>query len=495
MPLPRQVMLPLAAAAGVACGGGGTGPTEPAPNFVRLQSDAGDFIGGGQSYNYTQANALLTLTASGGHLLLIVTGDQSWRGEFQLPSSRSGLEPGTYADLPRYPSTDPITGSLSWSGEGHSCNTLLGSLVIDSVSYSGGNLSAVDLRFEQRCEGSSATLHGTIHWRADDTTMPPGPVNPIPANLWQPAPGSTPAAGNYVYLESAAGDYVGGGRTATYTQANAVLIFNTLGSSLSISIQGDEQWFGTMQPMNALTRFQPGYYPELRRYPFHNPVRGGISWDGNGNGCNTLTGWLAIDQVSYANGVLTALDLRFEQHCEANTAPLRGAVHWRPGDTTAPPGPVLPIPAGLWQPAAGSTPANGNYVYLASEPGDYVGQGRSYSFSPSNAVIFLNAPEGHLLVTVSGPGDFWQGDFEVMNTLTRFQPGYYPALHRYPFNNPAKGGLAWFGNGAGCNLLTGWFVVDSVTYSNGNLTSIHLRFEQHCEGGTPALHGMIDWTG
>jgi len=36
--------------------------------------------------------------------------------------------------------------------------------------------------------------------------------------------------------------------------------------------------------------------------------------------------------------------------------------------------------------------------------------------------------------------------------------------------------------------------VDDVTYVNGSLTSIKLRFEQHCEGGTAALHGQIYWT-
>ena len=82
-----------------------------------------------------------------------------------------------------------------------------------------------------------------------------------------------------------------------------------------------------------------------------------------------------------------------------------------------------------------------------------------------------------------------------MNTLSQFQPGYYGDLERYPFHNPVKGGLSWYGQGRGCNTLRGWFVVDSVTYFNGFLSSIDLRFEQHCEGLTPALHGRIRWSG
>jgi hypothetical protein len=81
-----------------------------------------------------------------------------------------------------------------------------------------------------------------------------------------------------------------------------------------------------------------------------------------------------------------------------------------------------------------------------------------------------------------------------MNILTQLQPGYYGNLMRYPFNNPVRGGLNWSGDGRGCNTLTGWLVVDNATYDNDILTAIDLRFEQHCDGATPALHGQIHWT-
>ena len=87
----------------------------------------------------------------------------------------------------------------------------------------------------------------------------------------------------------------------------------------------------------------------------------------------------------------------------------------------------------------------------------------------------------------------WWGDFQTMNSVSQLQPGYYGSLHRYPFHNPARGGLDWWGQGRGCNTLDGWFVVDTVTYSGPTLTAIDLRFEQHCEGAAPALHGQIHW--
>ncbi len=314
----RRALLCLAAAAAVGCDKSGTGPVNPpSPNYVHLQSDNGDYIGIGQTYNYTHADAVIRLTASGGHVSISIEGDQWWFGDFQSPSTLTRLQPGNYTNLQR--------GELDWSGEGRGCNTLSGWFAIDSVTYAGDSLTAIDLRFEQHCEDVQAALHGTIHWRADDTTRPPGPVNPAPGGLWAPAPGSTPSAGSFIYLRSDAGDWVGAGQTYTYTAGFAV---TTNAGHVSVSVDAAQWWYGDFQTMNTLTRLEPGYYPDLRRYPFHNPVKGGLDWSGEGRGCNTLLGWFAVDRVTYTNGTLTALDLRFEQHCEGGTTALHGVIRW-----------------------------------------------------------------------------------------------------------------------------------------------------------------------
>src|SRR6267378_3096599 len=142
------------------------GPADrPTPNFIRLQSDVGDYIGAGQNYEYTQANA------------------------------NPILKRGQYEGLARYPFNDPAKGGLDWVGEGRGCNTLTGSFTIDSVRYDLTTLTAIDLSFEQHCEGQDPALRGTMHWSAADTTRPPGPVYPIPASLWEPAPGDVPTTG------------------------------------------------------------------------------------------------------------------------------------------------------------------------------------------------------------------------------------------------------------------------------------------------------------
>ena len=494
------LVLLLAALSLTGCGGGGEdtnpsgpGQQQPATTYISLQSDTGDYIGAGKSYEYTRSNAKITVTATGGLFKVSITGDEWWTGFFKVPDSLSTLQPGTYANVARYPFHNPAVGGLEWSGEGRGCNTLTGSFTINAATYENGVLTSIDLSFEQYCESGTTALRGEIRWDVNDTTQPPGPVVPPPAGLWEPPPGAVPATGSYVYLESQPGDYIGAGGTYLYTKATATLTVNLIGNRLTVSVNGMENWSGDFQAMDTLIRLEPGYYGNLRRYPFHNPTAGGLDWFGEGRGCNTLTGWFVVDAITYNNGMLATVDLRFEQRCGTAPAALRGKIRWDVNDTTQPPGPVVPPPAGLWEPPPGVVPASGNYVYLESEAGDYIGAGKTYLYTGATATLSVTAIGNRLAISVNGTEN-WSGNFQAMNVLTQLEPGYYGNLQRYPFHNPTAGGLDWFGQGRGCNTLTGWFVVDAVTYTNGSLTAVDLRFEQHCEGGAPALNGKIHWT-
>jgi uncharacterized repeat protein (TIGR01451 family) len=462
------------------------------PNAVTLQSDPGDYVGGGQNYAYSNADSILTVSAAGNRLSVHVTGDQSWIGEFQLPNTLTQLQAGTYPNLQRYPFNNPVYGGIDWTGEGRGCNTQKGTVVINSVTYTGGVLSAIDMNFEQHCEGQVAALRGHVHWTSTDGTQAAGPVNPPPAGLWAPAAGVTPSSGSYVYLKSDAGDYIGAGSSYTYTKADAIVSVNAFEGRAVVTVTGNEDWIGNFQAMAGVTQLQPGYYGNLQRYPFNNPVKGGLDWSGDGRGCNVLLGWFVVDSVTYSNGSLSSLDMRFEQHCEGGGPALHGQIHWLSNDATTPPGPVNPPPAGLWQPNPGVTPASGNYVYLASDFGDYIGAGETHLYTPSNAVVSVNGTGAHAGINVSG-NENWSGDFQGMNTLIQLQPGYYGSLERFPFHNPVRGGMSWSGEGRGCNTLTGWFVVDNVTYAGGSIVALDLRFEQHCEGWSSALRGKIHW--
>lgn len=470
---------------------------------VSIQSDAGDYIGQGQSHVYTQANAVVSVEPVANKLRVTIDGEQKWTGDFALPNTFTQLQPGSYANLTRYAFADPAVGGLDWYGEARGCNTVSGSIVVNSAAYVAGQLSTLDMNFEQHCENGATALRGQIRWNRADSTAASGPRTPIPPSLWSPDAGAVPSSGSYVYLQSDPTDFVGQGgyylttRTYSYAKSNAAIAVTVQDGLLMVNVDGNERWSGEFRVMNSLAAPNVGYYGGLLRFPFHNPTAGGMDWGGEGRGCNELNGWFAIDGITIVNGTVSTLDLRFEQHCEKGAAAMRGKIHWDASDPTTPAGPVQPPPASLWSPAAGATPSTGNYIYLQSDPGDFVGAGVTATYTPANANITLQTisqTTGAVFgITITGQNITQTGYFKSMGTLSQLQPGYYGNLQRYGFNNPAIGGMEWFGDGRACGLLNAWFVIDDIVYTAGVITSIDLRFEQHCSDNYPALHGKIHW--
>ncbi len=466
-------------------------------NYIYLDSQPGDFIGHGTRAVYTQANSLLSADGTNGLVAIGVRGDSDWIFEFKGMVPLVQLQPGYYAiaDFP-YPHHNPSRAGMSFSGDGHGCLYVQGWFVVDNVVYQNGQLVAFDARFQQLCDGNTGLSRGQIHWRSDDMTQPT-PPGPPPSNLWAPSASAVPASGNFVYLEGESGDYISQGLIKLYTPLDSILTnggggMTPVGNRFSIAVDAEENWVGHFQAMSTLTRMEPGYYPDLLRFTSHNPARGGISWTGEGRGCNSSQGWFAIDSVTYAGDTLTAIDLRFEQrNCDFGTARLRGRVRWSAADTRQPPGPV-PVPAGLWQPPGGSTPANINYAYLVSEPGEFIGQGQTYLYTSHNA-IFPTEINGSLLDFEVHGDKRWRLQLQPMVPRLQLEPGYYDLTSG---NNPAKGMMNFFGDFRGCGgeSITGWVAIEFVEYTAGSLTALDLRFEQRCAiGGPQPMRGKIRW--
>lgn len=139
---------------------------------------------------------------------------------------------------------------------------------------------------------------------------------------------------------------------------------------------------------------------------------------------------------------------------------------------------------------SGSTapvPLSRPLVRLTSDRGDYIGAGERHTYRSPEAAIVLEATGGRLDVHVRG-AESWDGSFMAPTSRDRIRPGRYTGLGRFDTN---AGGMEWTGQSRGCNVLSGWFSVDAVDYDANGLAAIKLRFEQHCESGAPALHGMI----
>ena len=213
-------------------------------SFVTLNSDTNDWVGGGRSYYYDRSNALLDVIEDEGGFRVVVEGDENWGGSLRRPGPAGQIVPGTWT-------------SVNWGGEGRGCNRITGTFTIDSVTYQAGSLASIDIRFEQHCEGTDPALYGQIHWVVDDDLDPPGPVNPPPVGLWQPAANATPSSGNYVYLQSDPGDYVGRGGTYLYTQTSAVLGVEVLATSSGLSSPATSGGAALLQAWTPCRRFHP----------------------------------------------------------------------------------------------------------------------------------------------------------------------------------------------------------------------------------------------
>jgi hypothetical protein len=466
-----------------------SGATPASGTYVYLESQPGDYIGAGRTYLYTPTTAIISSGEGPGNVEIRVMGDLYWDGTFQGMSTLDRLKPGYYGSLRTYPVHNPAKGGLRWYGDNRGCQ-LEGWFVVDNITYVDSIMTSVEIRFEQRCLPSTGVLRGKIHWDSTSASQQHGPVVPVPQDLWQPAPGATPIAGNYVYFEVPTGNFVDSGKTFLYTQANSILTMRNQYPGVAVDVQGDQSWTIDFRAMMTIADLIAGYYPDLQQPPLHNPTIGGIRISGQNLLCGR--GWAAVDAVQYDGNDIKSIDLRFEINCGSPTTLLRGKIHWSDSDTTVPPGPIAP-PAGLWAPASGVTPAGGTYAYFESTI-DPTLPTRTFLYTSENAEFFIDADAAIVLARVRQGTDYWSGELQGMNSISQLQVGYYGDLQQ-PFRNPTEGGMEWFGSlVGGCSESSGWFVVDGVTYNGPTLTFLEVRFEKRCKGTPTILRGKLRWS-
>ncbi|MFD7921218.1 hypothetical protein ACFV3R_18570 [Streptomyces sp. NPDC059740] len=129
-----------------------------------------------------------------------------------------------------------------------------------------------------------------------------------------------------------AGDYISGGGSYSYATASNDRL-NVSGSTdhshVNVSVDGaNGDWWYLDLAAPAGQELQAGTYTGATRYPFNESAEPGLSLDGNGRGCNTLTGSFTITDIAFApDGSVQDLDATYEQHCEGGSAALRGEVH------------------------------------------------------------------------------------------------------------------------------------------------------------------------
>jgi hypothetical protein len=138
---------------------------------------------------------------------------------------------------------------------------------------------------------------------------------------------------------------------------------------------------------------------------------------------------------------------------------------------------------------AGGQITGGNYLCMTSEADDYVGAGKNWLFTAGDSKFNTIGP-GTLTIFVND-GD-WGLDF-LPAKQTPGKPGLYDeAVRTTAALQGGTNGMDVYGDGRGCNEVTGKFEVLDIKWRVDNvMTRLYVNFEQHCDGKGPALYGYL----
>ena len=133
------------------------------------------------------------------------------------------------------------------------------------------------------------------------------------------------------------------------------------------------------------------------------------------------------------------------------------------------------------------------YLYLNSQPGDYIGQGLMQTLTPADGTFTLSNTSSTVSVFFESTdhSQFWDLQFGSPESM-KFARGQYVRAQRTAFRSPTRPGIDVGGDGRGCNTDTGQFLVsDFALAPDGTVARLAIDFEQHCEGAPPALFGSF----
>lgn len=152
------------------CGDSPTGPrSRITSTSLVLSSDAGDYIGGGNSRRYTLADGAWQVQATSSpsgsgvsHISVWFEGADWWHLDLAAPQGKM-LTPAVYKSAERWPFQAATKPGLSFTANGRGCNTVTGEFIIlELVLSSDHSVERLHAIFKQHCEGGSPALRGEI---------------------------------------------------------------------------------------------------------------------------------------------------------------------------------------------------------------------------------------------------------------------------------------------------------------------------------------------
>jgi len=136
-------------------------------------------------------------------------------------------------------------------------------------------------------------------------------------------------------------------------------------------------------------------------------------------------------------------------------------------------------PLGIGSARVTITDPNGPLTVLAmnSQPGDPLGGGVPWLETVSYTSFNTSLTTSLAAINLGWP-DMWALYFAPPSGTT-LSPGFYANAQRYPFQPANVPGLSVYGDGVGCNTITGSFAINDISIPHEKFSA---DFEQDCDG-------------
>jgi hypothetical protein len=501
-----------------------------AETSISIDSQTGDLVGRGMKLTVTPAEGVIAATRTGENRVRVSFRADRDRWDFEFVSP-AGLEliPGPYEEARTPPSQGPRRPGLYVTINGRSCE-ITGRFDILEVIFGPDGVERFAADFQQHCDAAEPALFGRVLFNSSGPPFPPPPDAdgdavpdtrdncPDAENLDQ-ADADSDGLGDAcdaefnntsITFESQPGDPIGGGKRFTVTPADGTIVVERIqGRGIGVSFRGDSQWTVEFAPPIG-SAFIPGPYEDARRYPAQGPRRPGLNVMANGIDCS-FSGRFDILEVAFGpNGEVERFAAEFEQRCRGSESALFGRVLF---NSSGPPYP--PPPDGDGDTVVDSqdncldalnfdqadtdsdglgdacdAEFNNTSITFESQPGDPIGGGKRFTVTPADDPIVATLSGRSVSISFYGPPQ-WTVRFQAP-AGTELIPGPYDdaeACQTQPAERPQ---LCASGDGRFCNAVIGRFDVLEVQFGpNGRVERFAADFEQHCEGGEPALFGSV----
>lgn len=128
--------------------------------------------------------------------------------------------------------------------------------------------------------------------------------------------------GTSVTFTGTGGDYITQDQSWSYDPSNSAITATASnnGNGVHVGINGNTWWYLDFVAPQGQTLTAGTTYDNAERYPFQGATYPGLSLDGDGRGCNTLTGSFTVSKAVFGpNGWIQSFDATFVQHCEGST--------------------------------------------------------------------------------------------------------------------------------------------------------------------------------